>query len=134
MTKQTGADSYLPEFKIKNAVIESARITGEDHNLLDVWLTLNYGGSGQDFGGWALYLPKSFTHHKGAPHYAGHFIWRVMEVAGVLRWDQVVGKTIRARASHSKVDGIGHIIKDDWFFPSKDFEQLKADLKTLDPT
>ena len=112
----------------KNAIIESARITTEDHNLLSVWLTLDYGGSGQGFGGYSLYLPKSFKHHNpSGPNYAGHFIWRCMEIAGVTEWDRLVGKTIRVRHEHSKVHAIGHIVKDDWFNPSEDFEAMNRD-------
>ncbi len=110
------------EPEIKNAVIESARITNDDHGLLTVWLSLDYGGAGQGFGGYCLYLPKSFTHHKLLSH-AGHFIWRVMEIAGVSEWSELPGKTIRVKSEHSKVHGIGHIVKDDWFFPGIDFKE-----------
>lgn len=108
--------------EIKNAVIKSASITNGDLGCLSAWLQLDYGGSGQEFGGYALYLPKSFTHHelKGV---AGHFIWRVMEIAGVSRWDQLSGKTIRVKATHGGVQAIGHIVKDDWFCPSVDFKE-----------
>jgi hypothetical protein len=110
----------------RNAVIRSATITNGDHGLLSAWLDLDYGGSGQGFGGYALYLPKDFTHHNPAgPNYAGHFIWRVLEIAGVEKWDQLPGKTIRVRAEHSKVHAIGHIVKDDWFEPSKDFSEAE---------
>jgi len=85
---------------------------------------LDFGGSGQGFGGYALYLPKSWAHH-GGPNYAGHFIWRVMEVAGVARWDQLKGKTVRVKREHSKVHEIGHIIKDDWFNPDRDFKAMR---------
>ena len=110
----------------QNAVIESARITNDDHGLLSAWLSLDYGGSGQGFGGYALYLPADFTHHDpGGPNYAGHFIWRVMEIAGVSEWGQLKGKTIRVRCEHSKVHAIGHIVKNDWFEPEKDFAAMK---------
>lgn len=112
----------------RNAIIRSAGITCADHGVLSAWLDLDYGGSGQSFGGWSLYLPKSFKHHNVAgPNYAGHFIWRVMEVAGVEKWSDVVGKTIRVRCEHIKVHAIGHIVKDDWFEPSLDFAKAEKE-------
>lgn len=110
------------DLETKNAVITSATITAEDHGLLSAWVYLDYGGSGQGFGGHCLYLPKSFTHHD-LKSYAGHFIWRVMEVAGVTKWEQLQGKTIRVRANHCGVKSIGHIVKDDWFTPGDDFSR-----------
>jgi hypothetical protein len=109
---------------IRNAVITSASITSDDHGCLSAWVMLDYGGSHQGFGGYALYLPKSFTHHK-LTSVAGHFIWRVMEVAEVTKWEALAGKTVRVRAGGlgtAGVEAIGHIVKDDWFCPRDDFE------------
>ena len=102
----------------KNAIIRSATITYRDRGFLDCIIDLEYGCTTQTFGGYVLYLPKSFSAHKiNSP--AGHFIFRVMEVAGVEKWDELKGKTIRVRADNFRVVAIGHIVKDDWFTPAE---------------
>lgn len=113
----------MEEMKTTNAIIESVSITSADHGLLSAWVHVRFGGGGQGFGGYCLYLPKSFTHHK-LESCAGHFIWRVMEIAGVEEWAKCAGKAIRIKHSHSKIQAIGHIINDDWFDPSEDFKGI----------
>lgn len=108
------------DIEIKNAVITGAKITTEDLGVLSAWIDLDYGNCGQGFGGFSLYLPKSFSHH-AMNSVAGHFIFRVMEIAGVSRWENLKGKTIRVKATHCSVEEIGHIVKDDWFCPKRDF-------------
>jgi hypothetical protein len=108
----------------KNAVIESTRLTIDDHGILSAWLILDYGGCGQGFGGYCLYTPKDREHTAKSRNYAGHFIWRVLEIASVGEWSKLRGKTIRVRAEHGEVHAIGHIIKDDWFNPSVDLKEL----------
>lgn len=112
--------------EIRNAIIKGATITNDDHGLLSAWVHLDYGGSGQGFGGYSLYLPDNFKHNsiKESGNYAGHFIWRVMEIAGVSEWSQLKDKTVRAKSEHGKVHAIGHIVKDDWFNPSEDFKNM----------
>jgi hypothetical protein len=112
--------------EIKNAVIESATITTGERGFLDVWLNLDYGGSGQGFGGFCLYLPKSYDHHHILSP-GGHFIFRVMEIAGVTDWDKLKGKSIRVLSDHTRVSAIGHIIKNDWFILEEDFKLLPRD-------
>lgn len=107
----------------KNAVIESVKLEKGDRGFLTCWLTLDYGGTGQGFGGLVLHLPKSFSHHTLCGP-AGHFLFRCMEIAGVDDWARMPGRTIRVKASHIGVAAIGHIVKDDWFEPAVDFKDL----------
>jgi hypothetical protein len=115
------------QIETRNAVIESASLSIEEMGLLSAWLYLDYGGECQGFGGYALYLPKSFSHHRLLSH-AGHFIFRVLEIAGVTSWDKLKGKTVRVKATHGGVIAIGHIIKDDWFEPGVDFTKAAAEV------
>lgn len=116
------------ELKEQNAVIESVSLTTDERGLLTSYLTLDYGGCGQGFGGFALYLPPSWTHHDKFAPYAGHWIFRVMEIAGVSNWKDLPGKTIRVKSSWTDVEAVGHIVKNDWFCPKKDFEEMKTKL------
>jgi hypothetical protein len=109
------------ETTIRNAVIMSAQITTKDRGFLDCWITLDYGGECQSFGGYSLYLPKSFSHHK-MMSVAGHHLFRIMEIAGVESWDDLEGKTIRVDGTWNKIERIGHIVKDDWYSPIEDFK------------
>ena len=113
--------------EIKNAVIQSTSIDIGDRYLLSAWLHLDYGGSGQGFGGYTLYLPKDYKHHTCKGDYAGHFIFRCLEIAGVEKWEDLKGKTIRVKADHNHVIAIGHIVKDDWFNPSEDFKKMSVE-------
>jgi len=115
------------EIVIKNAVIERAEITTGDRGFLDCWLQLDYGGTGQGFGGYALYLPPSFDHHS-VMSVAGHHIFRIMEIAGVEKWSELIGKTIRVKTKGDwgGILQIGHIVKDDWYSPEKDFAKAKV--------
>lgn len=110
---------------IKNAIIESVSIDDGDRGLLTAWLNLDYGGCVQGFGGYVLYLPKSYAHYKLLSH-AGHFIHRCMDIGGVTRWQDLKGKTVRVKSDKdglgSNIIAIGHIVKDDWFCPSEDFK------------
>ena len=107
--------------EIRTAIITDATITkDEDYGVLTIWLLLDYGDSREKFGGHILYIPGGLP-LRAVYSPAGHFIWRVMEIAGALRWDQVKGQAIRVKASHNEIHAIGHVVNNDWFDPAVDF-------------
>jgi len=106
----------------RNAIICSAYF--ETERGLSAWLVLDFGGGQkQGFGGYSLYPPQN----KG--NYAGHFIWRVFQIAEVNDWCALVGKPARVRIGDLHIVSIGHIIKDDWFDPAKEFEEIRLNSK-----
>lgn len=111
--------------EIRNAIVSSASIDTGDRGLLTAWLQLDYGGCGQGFGGYTLYLPKSYKNFTEKGDFAGHFIFRSMEVAGVVEWSKITGKTVRVKIENGLVVAIGHIVKEDWFNPSIDFKNMQ---------
>lgn len=113
----------MNEIEEKNAIITGKRIDIE--RGLSAWLTLDYGGAGQGFGGYLLYAPVGWAAHQEKTNYCGHFIYRVITVAGVEEWEQLVGKTVRVRANHMGIEAIGHIVKDDWFNPKAEFKAMR---------
>lgn len=117
--------SFAEGVMICNAVITSATLRQERGFILDSWVTVDYGGSAQGFGGFALYISKEGSHHN-VQSPAGHWFWRVMEIAGVEDWARVVGKAIRCRIEGGRIVAIGHIIKDDWFDPAAEFAATRS--------
>lgn len=126
--------------KTTNAIIESARIE-MDGAILSAWLTLDYSGSGQGFGGWVLGghpNAKCGRHHQQA-NLAGEFIVKCLLAAGVDRWDLLPGKSIRVRKTDEfgSIVAIGHIVRDDcWFCPEESMKALAiaAEVLRAEPT
>ena len=116
---------YMEE--IKNAVIESTMLGYEDHGIFTCFLTLNYGVSGQGFGGYGLDKPLedddgNFICRTGSA-YGMNFIINILKIVGVEKWEELVGKNIRVKATHNKIISIGHFLDDTRFDPS----ELKED-------
>lgn len=116
----------MRETIIKNAIIKSVEITNGDHGQLSAWLYLDYGGSGQGFGGYSLF--SVYQHEKGnvSANYCGLFINSCLVIAGVEKWSELAGKTIRVKGvDFGSIEAIGHITEDKWFNPSQEFEKLQ---------
>lgn len=116
----------------KNAIIESFRFDTE--RGLSAWVTANYGGACQGFGGYLLYAPKGWSAHNNSGNFCGHFVYRCLQIAGVGDTSEMRGKAIRVRADNGKIQAIGHIINDDWFDPESEFAALKATTNPVPPS
>lgn len=118
--------------EVVNAIIESARICISRGFLLDSWLSLDYGGTGQGFGGYVLggigdeKVPSA--QHAEQPNLAAEWIVSILQAAGVDDWKDVPGKAVRVRREegfNGRVTGIGHITRNDrWFLPEQRFAQM----------
>ena len=115
----------------RNALISSVNIANEFG--LTVWMSLIYGnGISQEFGGYTLYSAKNWQKAElDYGNYCGRFIKRCMEIGEVENFSDLKGKSIRVRCDGSCIKEIGHIIKDDWFNPSKDFKDYKIRVANL---
>jgi len=108
--------------EIKNAIITSVDLDTE--RGLTMWVHLDYGGSGQGFGGYMLYSRDSWEKDtENNKNYTGHFISRVMEVVGVDSFQKLKGKAVRVKAGHGSVDAIGNYLEDKWFIPKDEISK-----------
>lgn len=97
-----------------------------ERGYLTSWLTLEWPGASQGFGGYSL----------GGYTNTGCGVWvrGVMRAAGVDRWSDLCGKTVRVRRDATgKVKAIGHATTERWFIPAEEFEYMKP-LKPIDAT
>lgn len=119
----------MKEQGAKNAVIKSTHLGVEDHGILTCYLHLDYGGSGQGFGGYSLDTPVKddkgkFLHRVGTA-FGMEFINQVLKTLGASSWEELPGTHCRVIASFSHVEAIGHILEDRWFYPAKLAEQME---------
>ena len=116
----------MSEREIKNARIRGTTLGWEDHGIFTAFVDLDYDGSGQSFGGYALDTwigPRDGTGKRLGTSWGMDFVMRVCEIVGVKRWEDLPGKFVRADADFTKVYRIGHITADRWFSP----EDLKLE-------
>ena len=111
--------------EIKNAKIKRVRLGYDRGVFLCAWLHLDYGGAGQGFGGFVLNQYDKDSEKRIGTAWGTQYIQEILRVVGVDSWEDLPGKHIRVDSEHSKVHGIGNILKDEWFYPAKDLDWLK---------
>lgn len=107
--------------EIQNAEIKSTMLGYEDHGILTWFLHLNFGGSGQGFGGYAM-DSYSKTKEKRIPsEILGVHLQQILEVVGVEKWEDLEGKHVRIKREegwNGKIIALGNFLEDKWFNPS----------------
>jgi hypothetical protein len=100
----------------RNARVENTMLGNEDHGVMVFYLHLDYGGTGQSFGGVVLDSPvnEGGIRSRIGTAFGLTAIMRVLEVLGVGKWEALPGTHCRVVADHSRVSRIGHILKDKW--------------------
>lgn len=113
-----------------NAIIERTMLGYEDHGILTCFLCLKQSSSGQGFGGYTLddrpKKDKEGNRYGGREPavFAGFWIKRILEVVGVSKWEDLVGKHIRVVGEEfGTIKGIGNIIEDKWFYPEREMKE-----------
>lgn len=109
--------------EIKNAIIKSYSIDIE-RDFVVIWLNLDYGGTGQSFGGYCLY-----NLNRPKQDLTGLFLLNCMKIAEVYEINKIIDKPIRVKATSSKVLEIGNFLKDIWFNPEQEFKKITEDFK-----
>ena len=114
----------MSDQEIRNARIESTMLGVEDHGILTCSVHLDYGGTGQSFGGFGLDEWVEEKKCRCGTAYGMEFIRRVLGVVGVERWEDLPGKHVRVKAEYCKVHALGNILKDEWFCPETDMKEF----------
>jgi len=109
----------------KNAIIRSVNLGIEDHGLMTAFVNLDFGSAQQGFGGFCLdEQPETEDGNRVPSRGLGLFVARVLEVSGVTQWEKLPGTSVRTLGDWERIDAIGHYLKDEWFWPKKEFEVL----------
>lgn len=106
--------------EIVNVKITNTRLGYEDHGILTVSITTEAESRGQGFGGYALDAYVKDKDRRVGTDYGMEFVIKIMNTLEVENWEDVKGQFIRIDASHTKIHGIGHLLKDKWFYPDED--------------
>jgi len=105
---------------IRNAKISKTTLGIEDHGIFSAWLHLDYGGSGQGFGGYALDgkpAERSATSRRQGTAFGCDFITEILRTLEVDVWEKLPGTFCRVDADQGAVHRIGHPLKEQWFDP-----------------
>lgn len=115
--------------EIRNAVITCTKLgfAGHPAEFLEVSLTLEWPGVVASFGGWTLDgRPLASAKTRSPSSACGLFVARILRIAGVSQWEQLIGRNVRV-CYDNRVVSLSHITQDDWFDPDTELAALPPD-------
>lgn len=121
---------------IKNAIIHSTMLGREDHGIMTFMITVKFDKCvACGIGGYALDGYDRESDRRVFTAAGLEAISKILEVAGVDKWEDLPGKHIRFKDNGwgSTIDEIGHIIDDKWF-NIREFFANSGKGKTYDQT
>lgn len=92
----------------------------EDHGIMTIYLTLDYGGTMQGFGGYALDVYSEEDKERLPSKALGEWVMNLLDIVGVNKYEDLKGKYIRVELEegwNGKILGIGNLLEDKWFRP-----------------
>lgn len=90
-----------------NARIKDVTLGLEDHGIPTAYVTVEYdGGSVQGFGGYDLRPGSAML----------NFVMGVQEAVGASDWSKLKGMYCRIGRPEHRIEAIGHIVEDRWFY------------------
>lgn len=104
--------------KIKNAIIESTMLGREDHGILTFMIRVRFDSCvSVGIGGYALDYYSRELEKRVYSAKSLEAISNILDVVGVDRWENLVGKHIRIKDNglNSLIDEIGNLMEDKWF-------------------
>lgn len=98
----------------KNAKIVRTMLGVEDHGVFTFVISLDYGGSGQGYGTYALDSFDKAKKCRVGTAFGCEAIMRLLKVLEVKSWEDLNGKYCRVEATWDGVRRIGHPLNDQW--------------------
>lgn len=87
--------------------VESADVFIEDHGILTFYIILDFGGSGQGFGGYCLDNYSKEKKRRIGSAAGGDLYLQILNFFAVDRWSDIVGRTVYALRNNPMGDIIG---------------------------
>ena len=101
--------------EIRNATIRSTFLGIEDHGFLSHFINLDYGGSGQGWGGFVLGTPKGKS-----TGLTEDLLIHCLSVVGAEKWEVLSGKPCRVLRHNGFAVALGNYLDDRWVWLADD--------------